>query len=48
MNNFLSYCGLTDARMEASEKDLPVTYVLIQSGLVPKEKMLRIVIWHIF
>ena len=32
MNNFLSYCGLTDARMEASEKDLPVTYVLIQSG----------------
>ena len=25
MNNILSYCGLTDARMRASEKDLPVT-----------------------
>ena len=24
MNNLLSYCGLTDARMQASEKDLPV------------------------
>ena len=24
MNNLLSYCGLTDARMSASEKDLPV------------------------
>ena len=25
MNNLLSYCGLTDARMKASEKDLPVS-----------------------
>ena len=24
MNNILSYCGLTDARTKASEKDLPV------------------------
>jgi hypothetical protein len=24
MNNLLSYCGLTDAGMNASEKDLPV------------------------
>ena len=24
MNNLLSCCGLTDARMQASEKDLPV------------------------
>ena len=24
MNNLLSYCGLTDARMRASEKDIPV------------------------
>ena len=24
MNNLQSYCGLTDARMRASEKDLPV------------------------
>ena len=26
MNNLLSYCGLTDARMRAFEKDLPVTH----------------------
>ena len=25
MNNLLSYCGLTDARMSTSEKDLPVS-----------------------
>ena len=25
MNNLCSYCGLTDERMSASEKDLPVT-----------------------
>ena len=24
VNNLLSYCGLTDARMRASKKDLPV------------------------
>ena len=24
MNNLLSYCGLVDARIRASEKDLPV------------------------
>ena len=24
MNNLSSYCGITDARMRASEKDLPV------------------------
>ena len=30
MNNLLSYCGLVDARISASEKDLPVptSYVL--------------------
>ena len=27
MNNLLSYCGLTDARMRASEKDLPVKFI---------------------
>ena len=26
MNNLLSYCRLTDARMRASEKDLPVIH----------------------
>ena len=29
MNNLLSYCGLTDARMNASEKDLPVTKAIL-------------------
>ena len=28
MNNLLSYCGLTDARMNPSEKDLPVKHFL--------------------
>ena len=27
MNNLLSYCGLTDSRMSASEKDLPVPMI---------------------
>ena len=27
MNTILSYCGLTDARMRASEKDLPANYI---------------------
>ena len=26
MNNLLSYCGLVDARISASEKDLPVLH----------------------
>ena len=25
MNNLLSYCGLVDAKIRASDKDLPVT-----------------------
>ena len=28
MNNLLSYCGSVDARISASEKDLPVLSVL--------------------
>ena len=28
MNNLLSYCGLVDVRINASDKDLPVTYVV--------------------
>ena len=34
MNNHLSYCGLVDARISASEKDLPVTMAVFISGLV--------------
>ena len=33
MNNLLSYCGLTDARMRASEKDLPVPHELDKNRL---------------
>ena len=34
MNNLLSYCGLVDARISASEKDLPVRvqYIKIPSS----------------
>ena len=38
MNNLLSYCVLVDAKIKASDKDLPV----------PIEKMLKLAIWHIF
>ena len=31
MNNLLSYCGLVDARISASEKDLPVLKNLLSS-----------------
>ena len=31
MNNLLSYCGLVDARISASEKDLPVPYTILFS-----------------
>ena len=27
MNNLLSYCGLVDARISASDNDLPVLYL---------------------
>ena len=30
MNNLSSYCGLVDARIRASDKDLPVTCVLLR------------------
>ena len=30
MNNLLSYCGLVDAKIRGSEKDLPVKYYSLQ------------------
>ena len=33
MNNLLSYCGLIDERISASEKDLPVVEVIVFSSL---------------
>jgi hypothetical protein len=29
MNNLLSYCGLVDAKIRASDKDLPVTSIFV-------------------
>ena len=34
MSNLLSYYGLDDARISASEKDLPLTMAVFISGLV--------------
>ena len=34
MNNLLSYCGLVDAKIRASDKDLPVMVGFIQKMLV--------------
>ena len=30
MNNLLSYCGLVDAKIRASDKDLPVSLIVNQ------------------
>ena len=32
MNNLLSYCGLIDAKIRASDKDLPVQTCNLQTG----------------
>ena len=31
MNSLLSYCGLTDAKMRVTEKDLPVSNLTLTS-----------------
>jgi hypothetical protein len=36
MNNLLSYCGLIDAKIRASDKDLPVTIAPNFWGLLRK------------
>ena len=45
MNNFSSYCELTDARMRASEKDLPVIPTFIFHENTPSEKVFKI--WYV-
>jgi hypothetical protein len=35
MNNLLSYCGLVDAKIRASDKDLPVQSTSYNRALVP-------------
>ena len=39
LNNLLSYCGLVDARISASEKDLPVT---VDFFLLQKKYMINL------
>ena len=34
MNNLWSYCGLVDANIRASDKDLPVTELMVLMDLV--------------
>ena len=34
MNNLLSYCGLVDARIRASDNDLPALSVMVGFGLL--------------
>ena len=41
MNNLLSYCGLVDARISASEKDLPVKKLPQSSVIQLKMKNLE-------
>ena len=36
MNNLLSYCGLVDARINASEKDLPVLQIFDNATAIPE------------
>ena len=38
MNNLLSYCGLVDTRISASEKNLPVEILALQI-MVPMESV---------
>ena len=41
MDNLLSYCGLVDARISASEKDLPVCHVEFPFKFFNRWKSLR-------
>ena len=46
MNNLLPYCGLTDARMRASEKDLPVA---LENSIMISQRIFRsIAMWCLF
>ena len=41
MDNFLSYCGLADARISTSEKDLPGTYDEKRNKLTSKVDLIE-------
>ena len=41
MNNLLSYCGLVDAKISASDKDLPVKPIqVLKTSLVTSQQIL--------
>ena len=44
MNNLLSFCGLVDPRISASDKDLPVLPVLVNE-FPPESKLFLIQSW---
>ena len=41
MNNLLSYCGLFDSRIRASNKDLPVKSISSESAMKFEKKITR-------
>ena len=41
MNNLLSYCGLVDARISASEKDLTVNVLYFDESVKLRSKLQR-------
>ena len=43
MNNLSTYCGLVDAKIRASDKDLPVRMVKFYGNLKNREKFDRFV-----
>ena len=43
MNNLLSYCGLIDAKLRASDKDLPVL-----SPIIEKQMLNCVLLIHMF
>ena len=42
MSNVSSYCGLVDAKIRASDKDLPVTNDLFMNSIRPQNKYLEV------
>ena len=45
MNNLSSYCGLVDAKIRASDKDLPVSQKEITSYYKKRQKTITLA-WH--
>ena len=43
MNNLLTYCGLVDPRISASDKDLPVIYEWSLTGLASLSRNMNLI-----